>query len=167
MISLPPPISAVGRAIRFALAWLCFWAIRSFYVLILLVGGGLCVWGASIVFFQVVYWLDTGLWAPVSSLDIFLDPPVYYPPTFGLDEKGMTPQELLPKALRGSSPWLQRPTSWFGLHRIVHELLSFLPLSLMMLGIGIAAVAWARSADRRFCGQVKAGKEDDATPFET
>lgn len=88
-------------------------------------------WGIVLFLVQVLYWLKSGQWVAVPVLDLFITPAFVEPHILG-----MTPHDLVPNFLGRLFPWLGYPTDWFGVHKFVHAILQFVPLSVVLVAIG-------------------------------
>jgi hypothetical protein len=81
---------------------------------------------------QVVYWLRFHEWVEIPLLYLFVEPP-----TETYIRGRVDPFWLLLTWFQNSWPWLEQPQSWFGFHRIVYGMLSFLHFGVLPAVIGI------------------------------
>lgn len=82
--------------------------------------GGLIILlcGLLLLGYQVVVYLQGGEWIPYALFDLF---------SYIISEQ--------------SSNWLNKPDSWFGLHKIIKNTLNFIPASLFAIIIGFLLIA--------------------------
>jgi len=73
--------------------------------------------GIALIMFQLFFYLKNGEWIEFSLLNI----------------TSITPNKFI--------FWLDHPTSWLGLHKIIHGTLEFIPLSLFTILVG----GWLRA----------------------
>lgn len=81
---------------------------------------------------QIVYWLRFQEWVELPLLYLFVAPPteMYY-------TQKVNPFWALPTWFVGSWNWLEYPQSWFGLHKVVHGILSSVHFGVLPVAVGI------------------------------
>ena len=94
------------------------WSDKAWQKIVNVLGVLLILAGLVIVGFQVFLYFKNGQW---------IELPLLYLAAFGPDE---------------FVTWLNNPTSWVGLHKIIYVLLSFIPLSMCSVLVGWAMTAY-------------------------
>jgi hypothetical protein len=91
------------------------------------------LWGVALMVMQLLYWLKTGGWPSISALNLFL-------PLGSENVRVMRlePYDLMPTVWVGAWHWLQYPSDWFGVNKLVLSVLTLLPLSLTIVLCGVA-----------------------------
>lgn len=92
------------------------------------------LYGAAIFLFQIVHWLQYGVWVDIAVIELFRDY-ISFSHSFFED-----PLFAVPGIFKGSWPWIIYPTSWFGLHKAIYSFLEFLPLSWAVVALGCLIV---------------------------
>lgn len=82
--------------------------------------------GIALAMFQVFLYLKNGEWVRFHFLDVCI---VFTPNKIAL--------------------WLENPSSWLGLHKIIHSVLDFIPISLFALSVGIGLAEYEIPEDKK------------------
>ena len=112
---------------------------------------GVILYGVFLPCWQTFVWLDSDVWVALPSEYLLRQPSltVKIDPTTDklalIDEDEADAMRLVLSAvpsLEVSWPWLAKPHSWLGVHRIVTACLRF-PISLLMVVIGLTCFIYS------------------------
>jgi hypothetical protein len=102
------------------------------------IAGVLLLYSLCLFSAQSLYYLKHGTWVPLPATYLVVEPSSQ-PGSVQIDPILATGHQMLtafiPGWFRGSESWWLRPDSWFGLHHVLWELLSFLSVP----GLGVVA----------------------------
>lgn len=122
----------------------------------LVIGAALVLWGVCLFGLQVFYWLKTGGWPSIQVGNLFAHA------DHGSRLIRIEPYDLVPSLLVNSSPWLQHPRDWIGVHKVVSFVLGFVPLALALMLGGFALVDTGSRGSKNETGPVYATKGHSA-----
>ena len=79
---------------------------------------------------QIAYFLWTGEWVKIPVLYIFISP------DYSSIQTEISPLTLVPTYIHGRWNWIENPTSWLGVYKILYWILEFVPLWILWLCAG-------------------------------
>ncbi len=103
-------------------------------ILISLVGGLTIIFGIFLFGYQVYFWLRTATWANLPISYLFIKPSVIY--------SSPSPLDLAPAWFHNTWLWLESPSDWHGIHRVVKFFFDLIPLSLVWVVVGMFPFGW-------------------------
>ena len=112
---------------------------KVIYSLFYLLGCSISLYGIIILVVQIVHFLKYSLWIKIGLITLF------EPYTTFSRDMFEDPLSVVPTLFHGKWTWLLYPTSWFGLHKIIHFIFTFIPLSLTMFLFGIIIISATHS----------------------
>ena len=109
----------------------------------ILCGFLLYLYGALLLVGQVLVWLSTDVWIALPARYLFVSPPPQVVAGITFRQDGVRLLDMLPDLGLGADQWLQEPTSWFGLHRLVTVGLDVVSVPVVYVGSGLLVFGWA------------------------